>query len=126
MVTQIYKDISKEFKFDTFGKVEVNYGTSVINDSIRTILSTSQGERVMNPLFGSNLKSYLFEIMNDRTALKIKSDVRNSIELFEDRINIIDVVVDADLDSNFYEIFVLYKIIATNQRDLFTGKIKKL
>jgi phage baseplate assembly protein W len=65
-----------------------------IAQSIRIILSTRKGERVMRPEFGSGLHAFLFE--NDGYTLRsrIADAVKDALELWEPRVTDVDVSVD--------------------------------
>lgn len=61
-----------------------------IEDCIHIILSTSVGERIYRPTFGSRLSELVFAPMNTSTLLRIRLYVEEALKLWEPRI-----VVDA-------------------------------
>jgi len=125
-MAETYIDIDREFKLDLTGQVKINYGTAVINDSIKTILSTNVGERIMNLQFGPTLRNFLFEAMTAGSIHKIKTEVEHAIITFENRILLESVDVQPDYDNNYYTISVYYQIYTTSERGVFEGKLKKL
>jgi len=79
-----------------------------IKQSLRALLLTTRGERVMRPEFGSGLKAYLFEGIDTTTASLIKNEVQTTVESFEPRVEILDV----EVDNNSREPGVLHVILS--------------
>src|SRR6187549_597469 len=57
-----------------------------IHQSLDILLSTSLGERVMQPGYGCNLNDYLFEPLNSSVIGYIKDLVEHAILFYEPRI----------------------------------------
>ena len=66
--------------------VEMVSAEQDINQSLNILLSTSLGERVMQPKYGCNLEDFLFEPLNSSVIGYIKDLVTNSILFYEPRI----------------------------------------
>jgi uncharacterized protein len=102
------------------GTVEMVSDEQDIKQSLDILLSTSLGERVMQPKYGCNLNDYLFEDLNSSTIGYIKDRVANSILYYEPRITVdkIDVTGDdsRDLLEGRFTITVEYTIPGTNSR----------
>ena len=88
-----------------------------IKKSMEILLSTTIGERFLQPQFGCNLENYVFEPMNATTETSIKLTVKNAILLFEPRIKLISVRLDtAFINEGRADINVDYEIVNTNTR----------
>ncbi len=91
-----------------------------IRQSLNILLSTSLGERVMQPKYGCNLNDYLFEGLSSSTIGYIKERVANSILYYEPRIIAEKIEVTADDSTDLIEgkftISVEYSIPGTNSR----------
>lgn len=89
-----------------------------IQKSLEILLSTTIGERFLQPSYGCNLENFVFEPMNATTQTLIKITVKDAILLFESRIKLLSV----DLDTIFFinegraDIHVNYEIKGTNSR----------
>src|SRR5690606_26760283 len=59
-----------------------------IQKSLEILLSTTIGERFLQPSFGCNLESFVFEPMNATIQTLIKITVKDAILLFEARIKL--------------------------------------
>jgi phage baseplate assembly protein W len=88
-----------------------------IAESLRILLGTVPGERVMQPTYGCDLRRLVFEIINESTVTDLKDVVTRAIQYFEPRIILEDVTVD---DTYFVEgrllLNISYMIISTNTR----------
>lgn len=102
------------------GMIELVSNLEDINQSLNILLSTSLGERVMQPKYGCNLTDYMFEAMSSTTIGYIKDRVENAILFYEPRIIVekIEVTSDEsfDLIEGRFTISVEYTIIGTNSR----------
>jgi uncharacterized protein len=78
---------------DLKGKIWMSEYEEDIKESIWIILSTSKGERVMRPDFGCGIYDYVFEYLNTTTMGMIENSVREALNMWEPRINLIDVEV---------------------------------
>jgi len=91
-----------------------------IKQSLNILLSTSLGERVMQPGYGCNLNDYLFEPLNSTVIGYIKDLVENAILLYEPRIIAGNIEVtpndSIDLIEGRFTISVEYTIPETNSR----------
>ena len=87
-----------------------------IEDSIRIILGTQHGERLMRPTFGCNLKSLVFAPINASTINLARHYVEEGLKRWEPRIELISVtVVVADRVHGLLEINVSYRVRATHE-----------
>ncbi len=71
-------------------------GIAKVEESIRIILGTQYGERVMRPKFGSNLTSLAFAPNNASTANLARYYVEEALTRWEPRIELVDVAVSHD------------------------------
>jgi phage baseplate assembly protein W len=102
------------------GTVEMVSAATDINQSIYILLSTSLGERVMQPQYGCNLSDYQFEPVNSNLLAFLKDLVENALLYHEPRIIVEEVNItqpgSLDLIEGRLTIEVDYRIIETNSR----------
>ena len=102
------------------GQVDMVSDIEDIKQSLNILLSTSLGERVMQPDYGCNLNDYMFDTLNNSLIGIIKHHVENSILYYEPRIIAEKVDVTAadstDLLEGKFTITVEYTIPNTNSR----------
>lgn len=88
-----------------------------IDQSLEILLSTSLGERVMQPTYGCNLKDYQFEPMNAALVGRLRDLIANAILYHEPRIRLEKLTVsEADVLAGKLMIEVEYTIRTTNSR----------
>jgi uncharacterized protein len=102
------------------GGVDLVSDLEDIKESLNILLSTSLGERVMQPNYGCDLDDYMFESLSNNVIGIIKHHVENSILYYEPRIVAENVDVTAadstDLIEGRFTISVEYSIPGTNSR----------
>ncbi|MCP5013269.1 MAG: GPW/gp25 family protein [Aestuariibacter sp.] len=102
---------------DDDNHIEMAHYEESIRQSIWIILSTSPGERIMRPTFGSNLQALVFEMNGSSLASSAASAVRNALTRWEPRTKLLDVSAFPDPDKpNLLHINISYQVRATNSR----------
>lgn len=91
------------------GSFQLSSDTTNLEESIRIILGTKLGERVYRPNFGSRLSEMVFEPMNTQTLLLIRLHVQEALEIWEPRIDLIEVITEPDLFTGKVNINILYQ-----------------
>ena len=121
----LYKDIDFDLSFKRFPKKELYSNTSpndlselqdgsaVIN-SIKNILTTTPGQKLLNPRLGLDLRSYLFEPITSSTAYFIMRDVYTSLGIQEPRVFLTRVDVQGIPEENEYRIAIEFAIPKLN------------
>ena len=97
-------------------------GVRKIEESIRIILGTQHGERVMRPNFGCNLRSLVFAPNNEATASLARHYVTEGLAQWEPRIEVLDVVIDhaaAERQTGLMPISIHYRIKASKVAQSF-------
>lgn len=104
------------FSRGTFS-VEMSDGTADIRESLDVLFSTWLGERVMVPQFGTDLWRRVFEVLTLTVQTEIAGNVRQAILMWEPRIDVLDVIAEADPRvSGLVVVTVDYVVRATNAR----------
>jgi phage baseplate assembly protein W len=85
-----------------------------IQQSIRIILGTAPGERVMRPDFGAGLKKLVFEPMNTTTAALVQYNVEQALVQWEPRIDQVTVKVTPQSSTGTLLIDIRYSVRLTN------------
>lgn len=100
------------------GRVETSGDSENIRQSVKIILLTEPGERMLHPSFGTKLHQFLFESMDSQTREMICREVRNSLQTWEKRIR--DIRVEAQLapeDQGELHVAVTYRILGREEED---------
>lgn len=88
-------------------------GPEKVRQSIRLILETEPGERIMRPQFGCGLRRYLMKPNNSATRALIQHDVIRALSLWEPRIKLEEVAVEPGQDPAL----LLIRLFYTHTRD---------
>ena len=87
-----------------------------IRQSIRIILETTPGERVMRPNFGCGIHEMVFDAIDSTAIQRIRSIVDESLRRCEARIDVLDVVVEeAPSEQGRLIVEIEYRVRKTNQ-----------
>ena len=84
---------------------------NAIARAVRNIVSTSPGEKLFNPEFGSSISEILFENVDDITAISIQDEISSSLKNYEPRVELINVTVDPNFDANQFDVRITYRIV---------------
>jgi phage baseplate assembly protein W len=102
---------------DHSGSIRLSRGPDEIGSSLRMVLITAPGERLMRPEFGCRIHELVFEPVNANTLGRMTLAVREALARWEPRIEVEAVTVDPDLVvSGLVHISIDYRIRATNDR----------
>jgi len=100
------------------GRVAWSVGPQNIRESIRIILLTGSGERVMLRSFGCGLQKFLFEPNIVTSHRLIQQQITQSLELWEPRIRLQSVKVEPDAqDPQAAVVTIDYKLVTTGASD---------
>lgn len=98
------------------GEVDMTSGVEDINNSLRILLSTTIGERMMHPSFGCETDRLLYEPITVTLRNYMKVLVNDAILFYEPRIILNKVLVDHDELNGIIQFTVDYTITGTNSR----------
>lgn len=92
-------------------------GAEAIRQSIRLILGTAPGERVMRPDFGCTIHDTVFQVNDAGTAGRVSRSVREALTRWEPRIDVLDVYAAPDPeDRHRLLIEINYRVRSNNSR----------
>jgi phage baseplate assembly protein W len=107
------------FEYNT-ATVTLVSGVKDIEESLNILLSTSLGERVMQPEYGCNLVSHVFDALDASVIGYLKDRVQTSILFYESRISVENISVtpagSVDNLEGRFTIAVEYTIPNVNSR----------
>ena len=107
-----FKDLSASFQTNPLSNDLIALkNESAIARSVRNLVLTGQGERPFQPVLGTGVSRLLFENMDKLTASAIRSELRTTIENYEPRVEINEIIVEADFERNAFDVTLQYFII---------------
>lgn len=107
--------IAFPIKVNEIGNIHMSYYEKSIAESIRMILGTSKGERVMRPDFGCDINDLVFAPNNSNTHNLITFHIEEALVKWEPRIILekIEAVPDENKEAQI-NVFIEYKIRDVN------------
>ena len=107
-----FKDLSASFQTSPLSNDLIALkNESAIARSVRNLVLTVQGERPFQPVLGTGVSRLLFENMDKLTASAIRSEIRTTIENYEPRVEINEIIVEPDFERNAMDVTLQYFII---------------
>ena len=111
-VSRGFKDISLSFRPHPITRDVIPLkNESAIARSVKNLVLTNLQERPFQPDLGSKVAHSLFELMDAGSAVVISDEIRNTIQTYEPRVNLIDVEVTPYYDSHSYDVNIFYEIV---------------
>ena len=112
----VFSDISSTFfPHPVTGKVTVLRNEEAVKRAIRNLILTDQFERQYEPLFGGNIRALLFENSDPFIEFQVKKQIETAIKNFELRVDIQEIAVESDPDTNNLKVNIFFFI--ENQKD---------
>lgn len=112
----LYQDFKKNLeKSPVSSDLTVWKDEDAVKESIKNLILTDRGERLMQPNLGGNINAMLFENITPATILVIQNSVRTTIELYEPRAEVIDVTATSNIDDNTVRVNIAFYITNVQQ-----------
>lgn len=97
-----------------------------VKRSLRNLLLTNKGERFYQPNFGTNINQYLFEPASVITERGLRDAIKESINNFEKRAIVDDVVVKTGNDGESYIVDIYFRVINNSETQALNVKLDRL
>mgnify|MGYP001167833497 FL=1 len=111
-ISRGFKDLSMSFQVNPINSdLIATKNETAIARSVRNLVTTRPGERFFNPNLGSKVYETLFDNMDEISASIIQDEIRDTIDNYEPRVELIEVIVDPDYDNNAFDVVIKYNII---------------
>ena len=93
---------------------KAGYDIDAIKNSIRNLLTTSPGEKILNPAYGCDLRGLLFEPVTKDIGNQLGKIIYNQLTTFEPRIRIDNIKIALDVDNQQYEVDLSFSVPTLN------------
>tara|TARA_B110000977_G_scaffold162714_1_gene208329 strand:- start:231 stop:647 length:417 start_codon:yes stop_codon:yes gene_type:complete len=112
----LYQDFKKDLeKSPVSSDLTVWKDEDSVKESIRNLVLTDRGERLMQPNLGGNINAMLFENITPAILMLIQNQVRTTVELYEPRAELIDVIATSNIDDNTVRVKIMFYITNVQQ-----------
>ena len=114
-VSQGFKDISMSFESNPLTDDLIALkNENAIARSLKNIVFTLPGEKFFDPEFGSDISAALFENIDDISGGIIEDQLRQSINNYEPRVELLSVRTNPNYDNNAFDVTITYEIIGAD------------
>ena len=104
-------------RFDGHKRLVMVENEADIEESLRLLLATRCGERVMQPAYGTTLHRLVFESANEQVLTEMKDMLKKAVLFFEPRVELVQI--EAQISSDDWaclQLLLEYRIRSTNTR----------
>ena len=106
--------------------LEADVNINAIQNSIISLLTTSPGEKILNPIFGIDFGDLLFLPVSESRAEVIGEGIIEVIEKFEPRMSLINLEITPKIEDQTYICNFTYSIPRfDNERISFKGRLSQ-
>jgi len=127
--TTIYKDLHLDLSLDytlsnelekdqQITDITSDNNVGAIRNALISLLTTSPGEKILNPLFGINFGDILFLPVTEERANVIGSNIISNISKFEPRVKILNLEITPVIEEQEYICDFTYTIPRFNNQTL--------
>lgn len=107
----IYTDFKKTLeKSPVSADLTLHKDEDSVKESIKNIILTDKGERLMQPNFGGNIRAMLFENITPGILKLIEDQVETAIRLYEPRAELQGVIASSNIDDNVVKVTIVFYI----------------
>ena len=111
-ISRGFKDLSISFQVNPINSdLIATKNETAIARSVRNLITTRPGERFFNPNLGSRVYDTLFDNLDEISASDIKDEIKDTLDNYEPRIELIEVIVKPDYDNHTFDVVIKYNII---------------
>lgn len=126
---EYYSDIPTEFTLNPVnGDLTRKVNEEAVKQSLLNLLLTSKGEIPFQPNVGSDLYQVLFDNATPNSIVLAKELIKETIENFEPRVDLIDVELSSanELDNNTIRLSIIFYIINSEEPVTFTTFLTRI
>ena len=107
----IYQDFKKSLERSPVSNdLTVFKDEDAVKESIKNLILTNRGERLMQPTLGGDVQAMLFENITPSVITLIEDKIRDTIEINEPRAELVDVIVSSNIDDNQVNVKIVFYI----------------
>ena len=124
---RIYKDIDMSFTPNALTKdVGKKFDVNAVKQAIKNVLLTQKGEKPFNPNYGSGVYDLLFEPMDYFVSSIMQKEIETTLENYERRVKVIDVICEPNFELNQYEIRIEFYVVGIKEPQVYTNILERL
>lgn len=105
----LYSDFHKDLTVSPISKdLAVKRDEDAVKESMKNLLLTDRGERLFQPLLGGNIRQTLFDNMTPATLKILEEQIKEVINNYEPRVELISVEVTGLYEQNAVNVNIYF------------------
>ena len=114
--------VAKSTSGDIFKKTEI----AAAKQAIKNLLMTNRMEKPFVANFGADITGALFELADGESDYFLKKDIISTIQIFEPRVQVLNLEVKVDPDYNRLGVKLEFKLRNTKEVAEFSTTLRRL
>lgn len=124
--TRAYRDIDLSFTAKPNGEIYVKRDAAAVTQALKNLIQTNYYEKPFQPFFGGNIRSMLFELVDDESEEELAEQIMRAINTYEPRAQVLGLDVTVNPDQNSLSVTIEYQVVNTEETITFTTTISRL
>ena len=122
-----YSDLNLNFNKNPATKdVAKLKDVEAVKRAVRNLILTNRFERPFHPEIGSDIRSLLFENMTPVVEVLLKDRIKETIDVYEPRADVTDIIVSGDSDRNEYRVQIEFRVLNVPNPIVVTEFLQRL
>jgi len=107
----IYSDLRKDMEVNPItNDLALKTDEEAVKESLKNLILTNKGERLFQPNLGSDVVKSLFDNMTPASIKVLETSIRNTINNYEPRANVLNIEVLPYYDENMVKINITFYV----------------
>lgn len=112
---RVYSDIDLSLAKRPDNDIYKKTDAAAVKQSVKNILLTNYAEKPFLPEYGANLNDFLFNLDTEFDDILLEEAIKQSIDDYEPRAEVLNVNVNTQSDYNSVSATVTFRVISTNE-----------
>lgn len=122
-----YSDINLLFQAKPGnGDIYLSKDAAAVKQAVKNLILTNPNEVPFSPEQGAGIRSYLFELDDQFSALEIEQAIRSNIDAFEPRAEILNITVRMSFDGHKADVTITFRVVSTEETVTVTAIVERL
>ena len=122
-----YTDIDLSFKVNPFTKdIYLKTDEDAVKTALKHLIQTRNFERPFHPEIGTQIHSLMFENFSSAVKIAMERTIKETIEKFEPRVRLIDVIVRETADANDLSVTIEFALKNTDRPITITTLLSRV
>lgn len=107
----IYSDLRKDMEINPItSDLALKTDEESVKESLKNLILTNKGERLFQPNLGSDVVKSLFDTMTPASIKVLENSIRNTINNYEPRANVLNIEVLPYYDENMVKVNITFYV----------------